>query len=542
MSGWFKPIRTQQPHASPVAIFAINLLWFSKLFQVFVTVNALAFTAKRFTDDTRLIALVTSIEFGISFLIGPICNYLSDRIWTRLGRRRPFIVIGWGAIGIAMALVPMMPTYGALVTLIVGYTLIGDIATPLEPLCMEVVPPAQRARSMSVRMIMVQACALLYFQVLFPRFDDHLQIPAAIPLIGGLGFTGEQLIYAIASFLFFSMVLFLLVFVREEKVPSAPNIALRDLRFSPVKSTWAFLVDTFGDRRWWWIYLLYCSANSFLATWSNNPLYTVMLTDLFEYSKASVAIIGLPSQLIGVFMILPVMGWYGDKYPRISYALLLAIGTCAFGAVAWLAFFQLKLPIHVLPGTGWLLVLGGLMMVGMSALYIAAVQAVLTRMGKAGARAWIFLASLALQILHSGCAWLVIRHFQNTTGAAPPLLLWFLFEQLRLALKSCTEVVTQPMFFDFVPRDKMGTLSSGFGFTNGLLMFLLTNLTGAWIQWNSGIGPKNYASGYVLQIIVGIVAFTGASMFLRAFRQGKIAEYGRLGLESRETQTAQPAK
>jgi Na+/melibiose symporter-like transporter len=312
MFRWFRPLRTQQTHVSMFAIIAINLLWFSNMFQVFVTSNALAFTVKKFTDDTRLIALATSIGYGFSFLIGPACNYLSDRIWTRLGRRRPFIIIGWTAVAIAMAILPMMPSYGALVSLIVVYTLLGDMGTPLEPLCMEVVPPQQRSRSMSTRLILIQIATLIYFQVLFPRFDQVMHLPDTIPLIGGLSFTGERLIYSITSGLFFLMVAFLLFGIKEEKVATAPNIALKELRFTPVKSTWTFLVETFGDRRWLWIYMLYCSGNAFFATWTNSPLYTLLLTDQFGFAKANIGLMGLPSQLIGVTLLLPLMGWFGD--------------------------------------------------------------------------------------------------------------------------------------------------------------------------------------------------------------------------------------
>jgi hypothetical protein len=98
------------------------------------------------------------------------------------------------------------------------------------------------------------------------------------------------------------------------------------------------------------------------------------------------------------------------------------------------------------------------------------------------------------------------------------------------------------MFFDFVPRDKMGTLSSGFGFTNGLLVFLLTNFVGAWIQWFSDSGFKDYSSGFLLQLAVGLLAFAGTIAFLRTFKRGRIAEYGRLGLAADETEVPGAAK
>ena len=523
-----------------ITIVGINLLWFCNMFQMFIVSNGLAFTVKRFTDDTRLIALATSIGFGFSFLIGPVCNYLSDRIWTRLGRRRPFVILGWTAVAIAMAILPLMPSYGALITLIIAYTLIGDMGTPVEPLCMEVVPPHQRARSMSTRLILIQAASLIYFQLLFPRFDQLLHIPDSIPLIGGLAFTGERLIYTVTSFLFFAMVAFLLFVVREVKVPSAPNIPLSELKFTPIKSTWAFLFETFGDRRWLWIYLLYCSANVFFASWSSSPLYALLLTEQFGFSKPDMGLMILPSQLIGVIILLPLMGWFGDRYPKIPYWLLLTTGGAALAGVIWIMTGSLNLPRDQLPGVFWMLVLGGLMMTMTASFYLVIVQMVLAWSGKEGARVYIFLSSLGLEIVQCGGSWLLIRHYQNV-GIGPPILIWFLNDLIRLTIKTSMEVVTTPMFFDFVPRDKMGTLSSGFGFTNGLLVFTLTNTVGGWIQWLSGTGPKSYASGFILQGGVGVLAFVATAIFLRHFRRGKIFEYGRLGFGAEERPIAPPA-
>jgi hypothetical protein len=322
--------------------------------------------------------------------------------------------------------------------------------------------------------------------------------------------------------------------VRETKVESAPNIALKDLKFSPIKSTKAFLFDTFGDSRWLWIYLLYCCANAYLYSWSSSPLYMLLMTDQFGYSKADVAHMGLPTQLFGALVILPVMGWYGDRYPRLPYSLLLGIVLGAFGLLAWLAKTQVPFSAEVLPNVGWLLVLGGLAIAGYSAIFLMCVQTTLRVMGRTGARVWIYLASLVLQItLGLGC-WGLIRYFRVSQDVVPPIFIWFILEQARLTLKSCTDVITMPMFFDFVPRDKMGTLSSGFGFTNGLLVFLLTNLVGVWIGWFSGSGPNDYSSGYLLQFVVGALAVAGTVAFIRALKRGRIAEYGLLGLAADE--------
>jgi len=51
-------------------------------------------TAKKFTESATLIGIILALNPLFSFLVQPYTTWKSDRIWTRWGRRSPFILVG----------------------------------------------------------------------------------------------------------------------------------------------------------------------------------------------------------------------------------------------------------------------------------------------------------------------------------------------------------------------------------------------------------------------------------------------------------------
>jgi MFS family permease len=118
----------------------------------------------------------------------------------------------------------------------------------------------------------------------------------------------------------------------------------------------------------------------------------------------------------------------------------------------------------------------------------------------------------------------------------PSITLWFLL--MCVGAGFCTlNVVAGPLLYDFIPKDKIGTLSSGFGLLSTALGAVFSTLVGTWIyyysHWSSGgATTKDYTSTYVMQITFGMGTLVLTVILARRMLAGKMVEYGRLGLNS----------
>ncbi|GAB4251662.1 MAG: MFS transporter [Thermoleophilia bacterium] len=100
-----------------------------------------------FTDSATLIGLAIGGEgvfgIGIPLLFG----YLSDRIWTRWGRRRPFMIFAAPVMAVALALAPFQPSFALIVAAtFVFFGAYHAYTAPYQSLIPDVVPLRQQGR------------------------------------------------------------------------------------------------------------------------------------------------------------------------------------------------------------------------------------------------------------------------------------------------------------------------------------------------------------------------------------------------------------
>lgn len=201
-------IRTGQTQVSWSSVFLLSLMWFTWGFNLFAGGQALAFTIQRYNSDPRIISLVMTIT-GV-LMIGPLISYVSDQIWTKIGRRRPFLIMAWIGGFLAMASFAFLPQVCGMINqvlvvaglqpvghlvilavLIACYKKLWDGQATIEPLFLECVPPQQRGRFWALRGMAFTLAVTIFHQILWPRYDDRVDMFRWLGYPNVLHLTGE---------------------------------------------------------------------------------------------------------------------------------------------------------------------------------------------------------------------------------------------------------------------------------------------------------------------------------------------------------------
>jgi MFS family permease len=110
--------------------------------------------ARFFTDNGYLIGLLLAVGPLISALVNPAIGRISDRTWTRLGRRLPYVLVGVPISTLMLFAIPSAPSYSVLLALFLLNALFISLAgVPLMSLIPDMVAPARRGRAMALFMI-----------------------------------------------------------------------------------------------------------------------------------------------------------------------------------------------------------------------------------------------------------------------------------------------------------------------------------------------------------------------------------------------------
>lgn len=96
------------------------------------------------------------------------------------------------------------------------------------------------------------------------------------------------------------------------------------------------------------------------------------------------------------------------------------------------------------------------------------------------------------------------------------------------------------LVFDYIPRNRFGTVSAGLTFVSGLVPFVLTNLSGLWVTGFTqvfgrvGAGDYDYSSLYVMQVGFAALALGMTYFFEREEKRGRVRPLGRAEVEGAE--------
>ncbi|QDV17203.1 Major Facilitator Superfamily protein [Gimesia panareensis] len=120
-------------------------LFFGASITEAVSVNLIPLTLALFTRDPNIIFWILAINPALGFIVQPIFGLISDRIWTKLGRRALFLVCSPPIIAVSLLLIPFIGTLGIMVVVIVFLQFFQDVINGTDqPLIADLVPPPQR--------------------------------------------------------------------------------------------------------------------------------------------------------------------------------------------------------------------------------------------------------------------------------------------------------------------------------------------------------------------------------------------------------------
>jgi len=573
-----RKLRTGDSQVAWSSVFILSLMWFTFGFNIFAGGQALTFTIYRYTKDPRIISMIMTITGLI--MVGPMISFISDQIWTRHGRRRPFLFVAWlgGIMGMfSFAFLPHVS--GAINRVIgsVGVPPIGDLVilsivvlcyqemltglAPLEPLFLECVPPHQRGRFFAIRGILFTLAVTLFYQVLWPIFDDRIDLFGYLGHPGILVLRGEQLVYIFAGSMFIITGIYLLFCIEEIKVPNAANMKLsvlflgeragksgtgsdpvekpslsKTLRSIPIVTfVISFLRNVFLKRENYPFYILLVIPGMEVAVWGN---YGALMQNMqFGYSKANQAIYALPLQILSMLILTPFAGWYSDIRINIRWwlrILMLATSATCFIGMARMIHFYSPANIRELPDVWVLFAITGLIVGGVAFLYVPMVEILLDCVGREHARVWVSLLTVIKSMLSIFGLYVWIR---CSPDRVPPLIIWMAFAVFIGSFDALLKTFIAPMLFDYMPRNQMGTINSGMGVYDSILKFCVANLGAWWVVFYSvhfhrpGNVLYDYTSIYLLQFFFFIPAIMAKVYFVRMVVTGRLAKRGILDLE-----------
>ena len=301
-----------------------------------VTQAPLLYAMKKFIDNPAAITFLLSIEVFVTMLGGPFASWLSDRIWTKHGRRKPFIVISEIGKAAAIAAMPFAPNLMWLISLRWIYGIVGDIGTPNQALTMEVVPAKQRGVGAGFFKFQQQIVNLLFFGLVLGRFDDVIFTGPFYDLIA---VPGETLIFLAGAILFLSVGFFTWFGVHEVEPPSRQRIA--DDRRPGESLVRLFLRGFFRDvfhKSLLPLYLLMMVGT--LTSVSLGTLEPLLYTDQWGYSLQEMGTNIAIGAIVGVGAAL-LAGWAADKTSKMKvYTVGLVL--MLLSRIAWTLFVAHK--------------------------------------------------------------------------------------------------------------------------------------------------------------------------------------------------------
>lgn len=257
----------------------------------------LPLTLRRFTEDATIIGCILALNPMFGFIAQPLVGVLSDRIWTPIGRRAFFLMLGAPVVAICLLMIPETTMLWQLVIVVAVFQFFQDVLWGSDhPLIADLVPPQQRT--------LLRACT-----------TTSGELMGFIFLQFGMGWAmerfGEASLYRFAAIAQVAFVMIAALFLKERRLPrrSRPKLTvpryISDLLGNPVLRRFAILAFTqaiflnivSGFAVLFAVYTIGLSRGDFGEIWSVQAVITLVCAiplGLFAYriSKPRVLVLG----------------------------------------------------------------------------------------------------------------------------------------------------------------------------------------------------------------------------------------------------------
>jgi MFS family permease len=307
LNGMDAGLRLNEPAAiTPARMVLLGVGWFGA--QVFWAFHAssMPLFLKDFTDSKFTISLVLSLAGVTGVLVPPIVGYLSDRTFSRFGRRKPYIFFGMLGVLICVLSLPHAAIL-AIVALLAGWMYVLFRVAETTYLCLlpDITPPQQRATTAGV-MNLVGALGLISCFLVSGAIWEHRP---------GLVFW----IVALACFGFMSGATGL---IQEPEVPrGASPESVGPLAHLKSLSREVNVLRFFIAQFCWW-----------LAFWMISTFAVLFVVEELDVAEGRSFLVLVAFAIVAALCMLP-MGMLGDRFGRKR----ILSGMVAFGALCHIA-------------------------------------------------------------------------------------------------------------------------------------------------------------------------------------------------------------
>ena len=286
---------TRQNRIPFLWLIMLTLPW--ALYYFMIQVNGVNFfILNRLIDNPAALTFFFSLP-GLLFMfvpLGPYISFMSDRIWTRWGRRKIFLIINFTGTAAVMFCYPLATTVWIFLALMCVAAFIGAFGTPFEALKLEIIPPDMRGRSAAMNTWVSTIINIVFYLAVIGRFDE------VVPFLGR-EISGIKILYWSAAAALLIVVFNYFYGIHEV----APKSTITGEKFS-IQKAWQAM--TIPQLRYLYVFMI---ATTFLNA-SLGSLGTLLYINQWGYSFQEMGINIAVGGILNLFII-PAVGIFADR-------------------------------------------------------------------------------------------------------------------------------------------------------------------------------------------------------------------------------------